>query len=173
MTGRRGRSRKQLLDDLKEEKILEIERGSTRSHRVENSFWKRLRTCRKTDCRMKRLRTCRKTDCRMSEWSFVFVGLIINTVTCFHYKVVIFRPLKFTALKLQLRVHFCMGRLRSQYLGVTVYRCHYKMLKPTKYMGNNATAKQRSVYWLLSKKKMLLMCSTLTVWFEICFCMPL
>jgi hypothetical protein len=26
---------------------------------------KRLRTCRKTDCRMKRLRTCRKTDCRM------------------------------------------------------------------------------------------------------------
>jgi hypothetical protein len=26
---------------------------------------KRLRTCRKTDCRMKRLRTCCKTDCRM------------------------------------------------------------------------------------------------------------
>jgi hypothetical protein len=32
--------------------ILEIERGSTRSHPVENSLWKRLRTCRKTDCRM-------------------------------------------------------------------------------------------------------------------------
>jgi hypothetical protein len=32
---------------------------------LENSLWKRLRTCRKTDCRMKRLRTCRKTDCRM------------------------------------------------------------------------------------------------------------
>jgi hypothetical protein len=33
--------------------ILEIERGSTRSHPVENSLWKRLRTCRKTDYRMK------------------------------------------------------------------------------------------------------------------------
>jgi hypothetical protein len=53
MTGRRGRRRKQLLDDLKEkEKILEIKRGSTRSHCVENSLWKRLRTCRKTDYRM-------------------------------------------------------------------------------------------------------------------------
>jgi hypothetical protein len=53
MTGRRGRRRKQLLDDLKEkEKILEIERGSTRSHPVENSLWKRLRTCRKKDYRM-------------------------------------------------------------------------------------------------------------------------
>jgi hypothetical protein len=51
MMGRRGRRRKQLLDDLKE-KILEIERGSTRSHPVENSLWKRLRTCRKTDYRM-------------------------------------------------------------------------------------------------------------------------
>jgi hypothetical protein len=45
MTGRRGRRRKQLLDDLKgKEKILEIERGSTRSHTVENSLWKRLQT---------------------------------------------------------------------------------------------------------------------------------
>jgi hypothetical protein len=53
MTGRRGRRRKQLLDDLKETKsILEIERGSTRSHPVENSLWKRLRTCLKTDYRM-------------------------------------------------------------------------------------------------------------------------
>ena len=32
---------------------------------MENSLWKRLRTCRKTDYRMKRLRTCRKTDYRM------------------------------------------------------------------------------------------------------------
>jgi hypothetical protein len=31
------------------ENILEIERGSTRSHPVENSLWKRLRTCRKMD----------------------------------------------------------------------------------------------------------------------------
>jgi hypothetical protein len=30
----------------------EIEKGSTRSHPVENSLWKRLRTCRKTDYRM-------------------------------------------------------------------------------------------------------------------------
>jgi hypothetical protein len=29
--------------------ILEIERGSTRSHAVENSIWKRLWTCRKAD----------------------------------------------------------------------------------------------------------------------------
>jgi hypothetical protein len=48
MAGRRGRRRKQLLDDLKEnERILEIERGSSRSHSVENSLWKRLWTCRK------------------------------------------------------------------------------------------------------------------------------
>jgi hypothetical protein len=53
MTGRRGRRRKQLLDDLKKKKILDIERGRTRSHPMENSLWKRLRTCRKTDCRMK------------------------------------------------------------------------------------------------------------------------
>jgi hypothetical protein len=50
MTGRRGRRRKQLLEG--KENILEIERGSTRSHPVENSLWKRLRTCRKTDYRM-------------------------------------------------------------------------------------------------------------------------
>jgi hypothetical protein len=29
--------------------ILEIEGGSTRSHSVENSLWKRLRRCRKLD----------------------------------------------------------------------------------------------------------------------------
>jgi hypothetical protein len=32
--------------------ILEIERGSTRLHPMENSFWKRLWTCHKTDYRM-------------------------------------------------------------------------------------------------------------------------
>jgi hypothetical protein len=53
MKGRQGIRRKQLLDDLKgKEKILEIERGSTISYAVENSLWKRLRTCRKTDYRM-------------------------------------------------------------------------------------------------------------------------
>ena len=34
--GRRGRGCKQLLDDLKKDKILEIGRRSTRSHCVEN-----------------------------------------------------------------------------------------------------------------------------------------
>jgi hypothetical protein len=43
-----GRRRKQLLDDYGNERILKIERGSTRSHCVENSLWKRLWTCRKT-----------------------------------------------------------------------------------------------------------------------------
>jgi hypothetical protein len=38
MTGRRGRRRKKLLDDLKE-KILESERGSTRLNCVENWLW--------------------------------------------------------------------------------------------------------------------------------------
>jgi hypothetical protein len=40
---RRGRRRKQLLDDFKE-----TERGSTRSHSLKNSLSKRLWTCRKT-----------------------------------------------------------------------------------------------------------------------------
>jgi hypothetical protein len=41
------------VDDLKgNERILEIEMGSTRSHPVENSPWKRLWTSRKTDCAM-------------------------------------------------------------------------------------------------------------------------
>jgi hypothetical protein len=48
--GRRRRRRELLLDDLTEKSILEG--GSTRSHPVENSLWKRLWTCRKTDCGM-------------------------------------------------------------------------------------------------------------------------
>jgi hypothetical protein len=52
VTGRRGRSRKQVLDDCKNERILEIERGSTRSNCVKNWLWKRLRTCVKTNYRM-------------------------------------------------------------------------------------------------------------------------
>jgi hypothetical protein len=47
VTGRRGRRRKQLLDDLKEKRrISEIERGSTRSHSVQNSLWNRVQICR-------------------------------------------------------------------------------------------------------------------------------
>jgi hypothetical protein len=39
VTGRRGRRSKLLLDDLKDkERILEIERGSTKSRSVENSL---------------------------------------------------------------------------------------------------------------------------------------
>ena len=50
VTIRRGGRRKQLLVELKEkETILEIERGSSRSHCVESSLWKRLWTCRKRD----------------------------------------------------------------------------------------------------------------------------
>jgi hypothetical protein len=49
------------------EKILEIERGSTRSHPVENSPWKRLRTCRKTDYRMNECVMYMKTKYSMTE----------------------------------------------------------------------------------------------------------
>jgi hypothetical protein len=43
-TGRRGRK----LDELKEkEKIVELERESTRPHSVTKSLWKRMWTCRK------------------------------------------------------------------------------------------------------------------------------
>jgi hypothetical protein len=44
VTKRRGRIRKQLLDDL-----MEIEGGSTRSHSVETSLYKKLCTCRNTN----------------------------------------------------------------------------------------------------------------------------
>ena len=49
VTGRRGRRRRKLLDDLKERRILSFEGGNSRSHYVESSLWKRLWTCRKTD----------------------------------------------------------------------------------------------------------------------------
>ena len=48
LTGRRGRRRK-LLDDLKERRGYSLLKGS-RSYYVESSLWKRLWTCRKTDC---------------------------------------------------------------------------------------------------------------------------
>jgi hypothetical protein len=51
--GRRGRQRKQLLDDLyKKEMILDVECGSPRSHSVENSLWMRLWICHKTSYEM-------------------------------------------------------------------------------------------------------------------------
>jgi hypothetical protein len=52
MAGRRGRRRKQLLDDLKEKRRYCKLKEEALDRTVENSLWKRLRTCRKTDCRM-------------------------------------------------------------------------------------------------------------------------
>ena len=50
VAGRPRRRGKQLLYDLEgSERIMEIERGSTRSRFVENSRYKKLWTCRKTD----------------------------------------------------------------------------------------------------------------------------
>ena len=47
VTRRRGRRRKKLLDDLKDGRG--YCQGSSRSHYVEESFWKRLWTCQLTD----------------------------------------------------------------------------------------------------------------------------
>jgi hypothetical protein len=55
VTGRRGRRRKQLLDDLNEKRRywkLKEEALDRTLWRSEISLWKRLRTCRKTDYRM-------------------------------------------------------------------------------------------------------------------------
>ena len=50
VTGSRGRRRRKILDDLKERRgYSSFEGGSSRSHYVERSLWKRLWTCRKTD----------------------------------------------------------------------------------------------------------------------------
>jgi hypothetical protein len=54
VTGRWGRRCKQLLVDLKEMRVLEMERGSTRSYSLENLLWERIWTC--------------KTDNRINEW---------------------------------------------------------------------------------------------------------
>ena len=48
VTGRRARRRRMLLDDLTERRG--YSHLSSRSHYVESSLWKRLWTCRKTDC---------------------------------------------------------------------------------------------------------------------------
>jgi hypothetical protein len=50
VTGRKGIKRKQLHTE--KNRILEIERVSTRLRSAENLLWKRLWTCRKTDYRM-------------------------------------------------------------------------------------------------------------------------
>ena len=50
VTGRRGRRRKKLLDDLKDRRgYCQLKVGSSRSHYVEESFWRMLWTCRQTE----------------------------------------------------------------------------------------------------------------------------
>jgi hypothetical protein len=50
VTGRLGRRRRKVLDDLKERgRILSSEWGSSRSLYVESSLWKRLWTCHETN----------------------------------------------------------------------------------------------------------------------------
>ena len=50
VTVRQGRRRNHLLDDLqRNERVVEIERGRTGSQSLQNSLWKRLWTCLKTD----------------------------------------------------------------------------------------------------------------------------
>jgi len=53
VTGRRGRRRKQILDNVKEMRGYRRMKGrSIRSYSVENLFWTRLWTCLKTDCEL-------------------------------------------------------------------------------------------------------------------------
>ena len=56
-TGRRGRRSKQLQDERKNGKTLEVGRHGTMSHSFANSLWKRLWTCRKTDYMMMMMMT--------------------------------------------------------------------------------------------------------------------
>ena len=49
MTGRRGRRRRKLLDDLKERRGYSHLKEETLDRSVEGLLWKRLWTCRKTD----------------------------------------------------------------------------------------------------------------------------
>jgi len=50
VTGRQGRKLRKVLDYLKERRgYSSFDGGSSRSHYVESSLWKRLWTCRKTD----------------------------------------------------------------------------------------------------------------------------
>ena len=49
---RRGRRRKKLLDDLNDRRGYSFKGGSSRSHYVEASFWRKLWTCRQTEFRM-------------------------------------------------------------------------------------------------------------------------
>jgi hypothetical protein len=51
VTGRQGRRRRKLLDDLKNRRgYSHVEGGSSGSHYVESLLWRWLWTCRRTDC---------------------------------------------------------------------------------------------------------------------------
>jgi len=52
MTGKPEGIHKQIPYDLKEKRILEIDRGRNISRLIQNSLWKNLWTCRQTDYRM-------------------------------------------------------------------------------------------------------------------------
>jgi len=52
VTGRRGRRRKHVLDDLKERRGYRKLKEEALDHSLGNSLWKRLWTCRKTVNRM-------------------------------------------------------------------------------------------------------------------------
>jgi hypothetical protein len=59
MMRRRGRKRRQLMENFRERRgKMEIEVGNTISHSVENSLRKRLWTCRKADCEMNEMNEC-------------------------------------------------------------------------------------------------------------------
>jgi hypothetical protein len=57
-TGRQGRRRKKQLDDIKEKR---------RSHSVQNSLWKRLWACRKTDYAVNELTPCSRVPTSTSQ----------------------------------------------------------------------------------------------------------
>jgi hypothetical protein len=79
MTGRRGRRRKQLLDDLKEKRRYWKLKEEALDINLENSIWKRLRTCRKTDYRKMRPTICRE----MIYLKFICLDLMHLRVLCF------------------------------------------------------------------------------------------
>jgi len=58
---------------LRKERILEVERGRTRSHCVGNKLRKRLGTCRKADCRTMKLNTQRPLQFMWLRLEFVNV----------------------------------------------------------------------------------------------------
>ena len=58
MTGVGGSRYKQLLTVLRKKDIGAFEREDTLSHSAENSFWKKLWTCRRADYRLNEIIMC-------------------------------------------------------------------------------------------------------------------